>query len=77
MAKDKTLSEVKELLDNFSDKLNKIKPSESKSSVSEEGLRDEGSPWKAEQEFRDITMLNAPFVEKDFVVAEKASWNKN
>jgi hypothetical protein len=77
MAKDKILIEVKSLLDNFSDKLNKIKTTEShfKSSESNSGLREEGSPWKTEQEFKDLTMLNAPFVEKNFIVGEKMKWN--
>ena len=77
MTKEKTLNEVKSLLDNFSDKLNKIKTKDSHfdSSESKTGLREEGSPWKTEQEFKDLTMLNAPLVEKEFIVAEKASWN--
>ena len=77
MEKETALNEVKSLLDNFSDKLNKIKTEDShfSSSESKNGLREEGSPWKTEQEFKDLTMLIAPFVEKEFIVAEKASWN--
>lgn len=79
MAKDKILVEVKTLLDNFSDKLSKIKTKEShfNSSESKNGLREEGSSWKTEEEFKELTMLNAPFVEKEFIVAEKASWDKS
>ena len=77
MTKEEALGEVKSLLETFSDKLDKIKTKEShfKSSESENGLRKEGEAWKTENEFRDLTMLNAPFVEKEFIVAEKASWN--
>ena len=38
------------------------------------GYREEGEPWNTDGDFRDLTFLNAGFVEDDFIVAEKGSW---
>lgn len=65
----------KELLEEFSKKLSKIKKEETHFNK-ENGKREEGSPWKTEPEFKDLTLLNAPFVEDDFLVAEKGGWKK-
>ena len=65
--------DAKKLLDEFSNKLEKIKTKEAHFSAGN-GIREEGEPWKIDQEFRDLLMLNAPFVEGDLIVAEKGAW---
>jgi hypothetical protein len=42
-----------------------------------EGMRQEGSPWKTDREFRDTMFANAPFADGDSLVAEKGAWKKN
>ena len=69
------LENSKHLLEEFGSKLDKIKVEE-KHFESGEGLRDEGEPWKTDGGFRDLMLLNAPFVEDDFLVAEKGGWKK-
>ena len=68
----------KVLLQKFSSKLVSIDCEEShfSSSTCQAGLREEGNCWQTDENFRDLTLLNAPFVEDDFITAEKASWNK-
>ena len=68
--------QAKKIMQNFGKKLEKIKV-EGKhfsSSNSKSGTREQGKPWKTDPDFRDIMMLNAPFVEDDSIVAEKAGW---
>ncbi len=65
----------KKLLNEFASKLSKIKTPEGHYE-NELSYRDEGNPWKTDQTFRDLTLLNAPFVEDDFIVAEKGAWKK-
>ncbi len=69
---------AKIILKKFSKKLNSIECGESHfvSSVERNGLREDGKPWKTDNDFRDLTLLNAPFVEDEFITAEKTSWNK-
>ena len=76
--KEEIQKNAKKLLDNFARKLEKIKTKEGhfKSSVSETGLREEGTGWNTDEDFRSITLSNAPFVEDDFLVAEKGGWKK-
>ncbi|MAG39753.1 hypothetical protein CMI41_02190 [Candidatus Pacearchaeota archaeon] len=66
---------AKELLDGFSVKLEKINGKESHFE-NDKGIRNQGRPWETLQEFRETTMSNAPFVENEFLVAEKGSWKK-
>lgn len=68
----------KVLLEKFSNKLSAIdcKEGHFSSSTYQEGLREEGDCWQTDEKFRDLTLLNAPFIEDDFITAEKASWNK-
>jgi len=68
--------QAKKIMQDFGKKLEKIKVSGEhfSSSESKSGTRDEGKPWKTDPDFRDIMMLNAPFVEDDALVAEKAGW---
>jgi predicted Asp-tRNA(Asn)/Glu-tRNA(Gln) amidotransferase subunit C len=70
--------DAKKLLNEFSKKLTSIKGVEEHftSSISENGQREQGDPWKTDPEFRDLFFLNAPFVENEFIVAEKGSWRK-
>jgi len=63
----------KKLLDTFAKKLETIKAKESHFSNSS-GTRQEGEGWNTDQDFHDLTLLNAPFVEDDFLVAEKGGW---
>ena len=65
--------QAKSLLDEFSKKLEKIKTKEAHFS-NKDGLRDEGDGWKTDEEFRSTMLTNAPFVEDDFLVAEKGEW---
>ncbi len=69
---------AKDILKDFSKKLNAINCDKKhfESSISNNGLREEGECWETEEDFRDLTLLNAPFVEDEFITAEKASWNK-
>ena len=65
----------KSLMAEFASKLSKIKTSESHFE-NDTGFREQGEPWKTPQDFKDLTLLNAPFVEDDFIVAEKGGWKK-
>ncbi len=65
----------KKLLDVFSQKLSKIKTKEKHFSQGN-GVREEGKPWKTDEEFREVMFVNAPFVEDDLIVAEKGAWKK-
>lgn len=70
--------DAKSLLNEFSKKLSSIKGIEEHfaSSISKNGSREQGDPWKTDPDFRDIFFLNAPFVENEFITAEKGSWKK-
>ena len=65
----------KKLLNEFASKLSKIKTT-TKHHENESGTRDEDTGWKTDPEFRSITFANAPFVDKDSIVAEKGAWKK-
>ena len=65
----------KNLLNEFASKLSKIKTSGSHFENAS-GMREEGDGWNTDSEFREITLLNAPFVEDDLIVAEKGGWKK-
>lgn len=67
--------ESKSLMNNFASKLSKVKTSENHFE-NETGFREEGDPWQTPTDFKDLTMLNAPFVEDNFLVAEKGGWKK-
>jgi hypothetical protein len=73
--KEEIRKNAKKILDEFASKLEKIKTEEELYEVGE-GIREEGSPWKTDQEFRDITFANANLVEDDSIVAEKGAWKK-
>ena len=63
----------KKLLNAFANKLEKIKTKESHFS-NNSGLREEGTGWDTDPDFKSITLSNAPFIENDFIVAEKGGW---
>jgi hypothetical protein len=73
--KEEIKKKAKDLLNEFSAKLESINGEESHFE-SESGLREQGKPWETLPEFRETTMSNAPFVEDEFITAEKARWNK-
>jgi len=65
----------KHLLTEFAAKLTKIKAKETHHE-NNSGTREEGSGWKTDEEFRNTTFANAPFVEDNHIVAEKGAWKK-
>jgi len=73
--KEEIKKNAKKLLDTFASKLGKIKAKESHFE-NNSGLRQEGTGWDTDKEFRDLMFLNAPFVEDEFIVAEKGGWKK-
>ena len=73
--KEKIKKDSKKLLNEFASKLSKIKASE-RHFENASGTRIEGDGWSTDSEFRDLTFLNAPFVEDDLIVAEKGGWKK-
>jgi len=73
--KEQIEKQAKKLLKDFAGKLEKIKAKEEHFENSD-GLREEGDGWETNKDFRDLMLLNAPFVEDDFVVAEKRGWGE-
>ncbi len=73
--KDQIRQDSKRLLTEFASKLSKIKAPEGHHE-NESGIREEGTGWKTDEEFRSTTLANAPFVEDNFLVAEKGAWKK-
>lgn len=67
--------EAKSLLNEFASKLSEIKAPEGHFE-NNSGTREEGSGWKTDEEFKNTTLSNAPFVEDNFLVAEKGAWKK-
>ena len=76
--KEEIRKDSKKLLNEFASKLSKIRTSTSikKQEENASGTRDEGDGWSTDPDFRDLTFLNAPFVEDDSIVAEKGGWKK-
>ena len=72
--KAKIREDAKHLLEEFGAKLDKITASEKVNSIVGEGLREEGDGWDSDSKFHDLMLLNAPFVDEDFIVAEKGGW---
>jgi len=73
--KEEIRKNAKSLLDEFNSKLSQIKTTESYLE-NDSGLREEGDGWKTDSDFKDIMLLNAPFVEDDLIIAEKGGWKK-
>lgn len=74
--KEQISKDTKKLLDKFSNKLEKIKTKEAHFLVGN-GTRKEYNPWNVNPEFRDLMLLNAPFVEGDLIMAEKGAWKND
>ncbi len=76
--KEEIRKDSKKLLNEFASKLSKIKVSISAEKQGEDvsGTREEGDGWNTDPGFRDLTLLNAPFVEDNSIVAEKGGWKK-
>ncbi len=73
--KEEIRKNAKNLLDEFSSKLNKIETSEPKPE-DKENLRPEGTGWKTNNNFRETMMNNAPMVEDGLIIAETGKWKK-
>jgi len=73
--KEQIKQDAKHLLTEFASKLEKISTKESHHENST-GTREEGDGWKTDEEFKSTTLSNAPFVEENFIVAEKGAWKK-
>ncbi len=67
--------EAKYLLTEFASKLKKISAKDSHLE-NFSGTRREGTGWKTDEEFKSTTFANAPFIENNFLVAEKGAWKK-
>ena len=65
----------KKLLNKFASKLSKIKTPEGHFQ-NESGTREEGSGWQTDPEFKNTMLANAPFTDKDSIIAEKGTWKK-
>ena len=65
--------DAKKLLNEFASKLSKIKAPEGHFE-NNSGTREEGDGWKTDEEFKSTMLSNAPFVEDDFIIAEKGGW---
>lgn len=75
----------KKILNEFASKLEELKLKDKKYKLTKEhfsspnkdtksGLRNEGEPWTSLQDFIDLTLLNAPLVEANLIIAEKGGW---
>ena len=73
--KEQIQKDSKKLLEKFGEKLKSIKAPEGHFK-NEAGMREEGKGWNTDPDFRDLMFLNAPFVEDEFLVAEKGGWKK-
>lgn len=73
--KDQIKKDSKSLLTEFASKLVHISAKEVHTE-NELGTRQEGSGWKTDEEFKSTTLANAPFVEDNFLIAEKGAWKK-
>ncbi len=71
----KIKKDSKKLLNEFALKLSKIK-ADDKHFENGVGMRDEGDGWETDEEFRNTMFANAPFVDDNFIVAEKGEWKK-
>lgn len=73
--KEEIRKNAKNLLDEFSSKLDKIKAVEAKPE-DKENLRIEGKGSQPNPEFREYMFDNAPLVEEGLIIAEKGHWKK-
>ncbi len=75
--KEKIKEEAKQILDNFSKVLEKVKIKEIKKSEKKEvgGFREEGPGKLGSGDFRKRMFENAPIKDGDFIIAEKKKWS--
>ncbi|MEI7718720.1 MAG: hypothetical protein WCI72_02540 [archaeon] len=73
--KEEIRKNAKNLLDEFSSKLDKVKSVEHKSER-KENLRVEKTGKQTETDFREIMLDNAPLVEDGLIIAETGHWKK-
>lgn len=75
MDKEEIRKEAKEILDNFSKSLNKVKFKEKKGkSDGNSGMREEKEGMKGSEDFRMRMFDNSPEKEGDYIIAEKKNW---
>ncbi|RMD45575.1 hypothetical protein D6829_01890 [Candidatus Pacearchaeota archaeon] len=72
--KEKIRKEARNLLENFSSKINRIKLKVEKKEA--QLPREKGDGWQTPEEFREIFFANAPFVEDELIVAERGKWKR-
>jgi hypothetical protein len=65
--------ESRKFLKDFSRKLENLKQELSDSFESQSG-RKEFEGWNPDKEFKRAILQNAPFVEKDLIIAERGGW---
>jgi len=70
--KEEIRKNAKNLLDEFSAKLDKIKSVELKGES--KPMRKESGCWKTDEKFREIMLDNAPMVDDGLIIAEKGAW---
>ena len=66
--------QAKDILDNFSKALDKVKTGKKEIKKSVGGFRDEEEGKAGDSDFRERMFANAPMTEGDCIVAEKKSW---
>ena len=62
------------ILKHFSEALGNVKVSERKFKKELSGFREEREGSKCDSSFREIMFKNAPVVDEDCIIAEKAKW---
>ena len=73
--KEKIKEEAKQIMDNFSKKLSKVKGKVSEPLIERsESERKEGNGSEPDSDFRKRFFENAPNKNEDFVLTEKKSW---
>ncbi|MDP3881741.1 MAG: hypothetical protein Q8Q31_02585 [Nanoarchaeota archaeon] len=72
--REKVRKQAQEILENFSKVLQKVKIQKKEFKKNEGGSREEGVGSGGESSFREIMFDNAPFKNKDNIIAEKKKW---
>ena len=67
-------AEAKKIMDNFAQKLEKVKIVQEKEKRSLGGFREESKAKEPNEEFKKRIFANAPSKEGDFLFAEKKKW---
>ncbi len=72
--REKIKKEAREILDNFSRALSKVKIKEKKEKKELGGFREEREGMLGDKDFRKRMFENAPNKNEDFLIAEKKKW---